>query len=104
MTLFSELIIEYDEKQSRGNFEISCDSRLFPKVRNHETLAMIMVNLAKSWLTMVPLSSSWQIMIHGLLVKVKIMANHDTWNACQDHGKIMVRSCKITMVRHVSCF
>ena len=23
---------------------------------------------------------------------VKIMANHDTWNACQDHGKIMARS------------
>ena len=20
------------------------------------------------------------------------MANHDTWNACQDHGKIMARS------------
>ena len=39
-----------------------------------ETLAMIMVNLAKSWLTMVPLSSSWQIMIHGTLVKIKIMA------------------------------
>ena len=23
---------------------------------------------------------------------VKIMANHDTLNACQDHGKIMARS------------
>ena len=22
---------------------------------------------------------------HGILVK--IVANHDTWNACQDHGK-----------------
>ena len=22
----------------------------------------------------------------------KIMSNHDTWNACQDHGKIMVLS------------
>ena len=31
---------------------------------------MIMVNLAKSWLTMVPLSRSWQIMIHGTLVKI----------------------------------
>ena len=27
---------------------------------------------------------------HGTLVK--IMTNHDTWNACQDHGKIMARS------------
>ena len=27
---------------------------------------------------------------HGNLVK--IMANHDTWNACQVHGKIMTRS------------
>ena len=37
---------------------------------------------------------------HGTLVK--IMANHDTWNAFQDHGKIMARSWqdldKITMV------
>ena len=31
---------------------------------------MIMVNLAKSWLTMVPLSRSWQTMIHGTLVKI----------------------------------
>ena len=31
---------------------------------------MIMVNLAKSWLTMVPLSRSWQIIIHGTLVKI----------------------------------
>ena len=42
---------------------------------------------------------------HGKLVK--IMANHDTWNACQDHGKIMARSWqdhgKTTMVTHVSC-
>ena len=29
-----------------------------PSVRSHGTLAMIMVNLAKSWLTMVPLSRS----------------------------------------------
>ena len=29
---------------------------------------------------------------HGTLVK--IMANHYTWNACQDHGKIMARSCQ----------
>ena len=27
---------------------------------------------------------------HGTLVK--IMANNDTWNACQDHGKILARS------------
>ena len=27
---------------------------------------------------------------HGTLVK--IMANHVTWNACQDHDKIMARS------------
>ena len=27
---------------------------------------------------------------HGTLVK--IMANHDTWKACQDHGMIMARS------------
>ena len=37
---------------------------------------------------------------HGNLVK--IMANHDTWNACQDNGKFMSRSWqdhgKITMV------
>ena len=35
------------------------------------------------------------------------MANHDTWNACQDHGKIMARSWqdlgKITMVCHGPC-
>ena len=41
---------------------------------------------------------------HGTLVK--IIANHDTWNACQDHGKIMARSWqvldKITMVCHDS--
>ena len=35
-----------------------------PSVRRHGTLAMIMANLAKSWLTMVPLSRYWQIMIH----------------------------------------
>ena len=39
---------------------------------------------------------------HGTLVK--IMANHDTWNTCQDHDKIMTRSSqdldKITMVCH----
>ena len=33
---------------------------------------------------------------HGTLVK--IMANHDTWNACQDHDKIMEDHGKITMV------
>ena len=38
---------------------------------------MIMVNLAESLLTI------------GTLVK--IMANHDTWNACQDHNKILTR-------------
>ena len=59
-------------------------------VRSHGTLAMIMVGLAKSWLTMVPLSRSWQIMIHGTLVK--IMAR--SW---QDLDKI-------TMVRHVSWY
>ena len=32
---------------------------------------------------------------HG--THVDIMANHDKWNVCQDHGKI-------TMVRHVRCF
>ena len=42
----------------------------YSSVRSHGTLAMIMVNLAKSWLTMVPLSRSWQIMIHGTLVKI----------------------------------
>ena len=67
----------------------------YPSVRSHGTLAMIMVNLVKSWLTMVPLSRS-------------IMANHDTWKACQDNGDIMARSWqghgKITLVRHVSCF
>ena len=59
-----------------------------PSVRSHGTLAMIMVNLAKSWLTMVPLPRSWLIMIHGTLAK--IMAR--SW---QDLDKI-------TMVRHVS--
>ena len=39
-------------------------------VRSHWTLAMIMVNLAKSWLTMVPLSRSWQIMMHWTLVTI----------------------------------
>ena len=41
---------------------------------------------------------------HGTLVK--IMANYDTWNACQDLGKIMARSWqdldKITVVCHDS--
>ena len=37
-------------------------------LRNHGTLAKIMASLAKSWLTMVPLSRSWQ-----------------------DHGKILTR-------------
>ena len=46
-----------------------------PSDRRHVTFAKIMVNLAKSWLTM-----------------VKIMAYHDTWNDFQDHGKIMGRS------------
>ena len=32
-----------------------------------------MVNLAKSWLTMAPLSRSWQIMIHGTLKTVLIL-------------------------------
>ena len=43
-----------------------------PSLRSHGPLAMIMVNLAKSWLTMVPLSKSWQIMIHGILLKIMI--------------------------------
>ena len=56
---------------------------------------MIMVNLAKSWLTrltciMISHDLDKGTMGHGTLVK--IMANHDTWNACQDHGKIMARS------------
>ena len=62
----------------------------FPSVRSHGTLAMILVNLAKSWLTMVSLSRSWQIMIHGTLVK--IMAR-----SLQDLDKI-------TMIRHVSWY
>ena len=41
-----------------------------PSVQSHGTLDMIMVNLAKSWLTMVPLSRSWQIMIHGTLATI----------------------------------
>ena len=53
------------------------------------TLAMIMVNLAKSWLTMVPSQRSWLIMIYGTLAK--IMAR--SW---QDLGKI-------TMVCHGLC-
>ena len=61
-----------------------------PSDRRHATLAKIMVNLAKSWLTMVPLSRSWLIMIHGTLVKIMVRS----W---QDLGKI-------TMVRQVSCF
>ena len=40
-----------------------------PSVRSHGMLAMIMVNPAKSWLTMVPLSRSWLIMTHGTLAK-----------------------------------
>ena len=64
--------------------------KFFPSVRSHGTLAMIMVNLAKSWLTMVPLPRSWLIMIHGTLAK--IMAR--SW---QDLDKI-------TMVRHVSWY
>ena len=27
---------------------------------------------------------------HGTFVNIR--ANHDTWNACQDHGQIMARS------------
>ena len=41
-----------------------------PSVRSHGTLAIIMVNHAKSWLTMVPLLRSWQIIIHGMLVNI----------------------------------
>ena len=43
---------------------------------------------------------------HGTLVK--IMANHDTWNACQDHGKIRsnycnLRACDIGVKTIFSC-
>ena len=59
-----------------------------PSDRRHATLAKIMVNLAKSWLR------SWLIK-----TLVKIMSNHDTWNAA---CHIMARSWqdlgKITMV------
>ena len=61
---------------------------ILPSDRRHATLVKIMVNLAKSWLTMVPLSRSWLIMIHGTLAK--IMAR--SW---QDLDKI-------TMVCHDS--
>ena len=53
-------------------------------VRSHGTLAMIMINLAKSWLTMVPFSRSWLIMMERL---------PKSW---QDLGKI-------TMVCHGRC-
>ena len=66
------------------------DKRRQPSVRSHGTLAMIMVNLAKSWLAMVPLSRSWQTMIHGTLVKIMT----SSW---QDLDKI-------TMIRHVSWY
>ena len=36
---------------------------------------MIMAYLAESWLTMVPLSRSWQIMMHGTLVKITIVCH-----------------------------
>ena len=35
-------------------------------------------------------------MTHGTLVK--IMANHNTWNACQDHGKILTKQPWFVMV------
>ena len=38
-----------------------------PSVRSHGTLVMSMVNLSKSWYQKVPLSRSWQFMIHGTL-------------------------------------
>ena len=52
-----------------------------PSLRSHGTLAMIMVNLTKLWLTMVPLSRSWHIMIHGTLVKIMARSWQD------NHGK-----------------
>ena len=52
-----------------------------PSVRSRGTLAMIMINLAKSWLTMVPLSRSWLIMIYGTLVKIMARSWQD------NHGK-----------------
>ena len=72
----------------------SVTSRRKPSVRSHGTLAMIMVNLANSWLPMVPLSRSWQIMIRGTLVK--IMAR--SW---QNLDKItMVKTCKLVLIVH----
>ena len=42
------------------------------------------LRLPRSWLILL------KIMVnHGTLVK--IMANHDIWNACQNHGKILTR-------------
>ena len=77
-----------------SNIEAWPNDTSLPSVRNHGTLAMIMVNLANSWLTMVPLSRSWQIMIRGTLVK--IMAR--SW---QDLDKItMVKTCKLVLIVH----
>ena len=59
---------------------------------------MIMVNSSvKSWLTMVPLSRSWQIMIYG--THVKIMANHDIWERMSRSWQDLE---KITMLCHGS--
>ena len=68
--------------------------------RRHATLAKIMVNLAKSWFTMVPLSKSWLIMIHGTLVKImarswddldKIaMVYQDSYQGC--HVKNLIKT------------
>ena len=51
-------------------------------------LAMIMVKLAKSWLTMVPLSRSLQIMIHVTLVKIMAISWQD------NYGK----TCKLLLI------
>ena len=80
-----------EHRQWKNVFQKTYNHKLVPSVRSHGTLAMIMINLAKSchWLIMAPLSRSWLIMIHGTLAK--IMAR--SW---QDLGKI-------TMVCHGPC-
>ena len=53
----------------------------------------------KTWRNELELNSHPSVWSHGILAKimvnyntlVKIMANHDTWNACQDYGKILKR-------------
>ena len=53
---------------------------------------MIMVNLAKSWLTMAPLSRSWLIMIHGTLAKIMARSWQDLGKATKKLAMVFTKA------------